>query len=144
MFSLPSLACLLFVGLAVSAVGHGAEPPLPIFTDVTEQAGLDFKHGFGDDNLSNIVEGTGSGAVFFDYDGDGWLDIYLLNGAWHPEVSDTRGRKYRGQLKNRLFRNNRDGTFTDVTDEAGWATWDSVSARRRRISTATGTWICTC
>jgi hypothetical protein len=69
--------------------------------------------------LSNIVEGTGSGAVFFDYNGDGWLDIYLPNGAWHADVSDTRGRKYRGQLKNRLFRNNRDGTFTDVTDEAG-------------------------
>jgi enediyne biosynthesis protein E4 len=115
-----SFVVFVLVGLVgLQTTIHGAETPLPVFTDVTEQAGLDSKHGFGDDNLSNIVEGTGSGAVLFDYDGDGWLDIYLPNGAWHPDVSDNRGRRYRGQLKNRLYRNNRDGTFTEMTDEAG-------------------------
>ncbi|MCH5376289.1 MAG: VCBS repeat-containing protein, partial [Planctomycetes bacterium] len=96
-----------------------AERALPVFTDVTVQAGIDAKHGFGDDDLSNIVEGTGAGAAFFDFNGDGWLDIYLPNGCWLPQVSDNRGRKYRGQLKNHLFQSNRDGTFRDVTDEAG-------------------------
>jgi enediyne biosynthesis protein E4 len=109
----------LVLGLAMSAACYAAETALPVFTDVTDQAGLNVKHSFGDDRLSNIVEGTGAGAAFFDYDGDGWLDIYLPNGAWLPDVSDNRGRQNRGQLKNRLFRNNRDGTFTDVTDQAG-------------------------
>ncbi|NLX55488.1 MAG: CRTAC1 family protein [Planctomycetaceae bacterium] len=88
-------------------------------TDVTESSGLIFHHRFGDDNLSNIVEGTGSGAVMFDYDGDGWLDVYFVCGTWHTDINDTRGRKYRGTLSNRLFRNKQDGTFEDVTEQAG-------------------------
>jgi hypothetical protein len=97
-----------------------AEPPAaPEFVDVTQEAGLIARHQFGDDDLSNIVEGTGAGAVFFDYDGDGWLDIYLLNGCWLPDVNDNRGRTYRGKLANRLFRNRADGTFQDVTQQAG-------------------------
>jgi len=92
---------------------------LPVFTDVTDQAGIRFKQSFGDFELSNIVEGTGSGAMFFDYNGDGWLDIYFPNGRWHKDVSDNRGRELRGKLRNYLYRNNGDGTFTDVTEEAG-------------------------
>ena len=79
---------------------------LPVFEDVTEAAGLNFKHGFGDEKLSNIVEGTGAGAMFFDYDGDGWLDIYLVNGCYRPDVNDNTGRRLRGQLSNALYRNN--------------------------------------
>lgn len=101
--------------LAVTA----AEPPLPVFTDVTKQSGIRVKHSYGDFKLSNIVEGTGAGVMFFDYDGDGWLDIYFVNGCWLREVSDNRGRRLRGKLANSLYRNNRDGTFTDVTAEAG-------------------------
>ncbi len=89
------------------------------FVDVTEQAGLNASHSFGDDDLSNIVEGTGAGAAFFDFDGDGWLDIYLPNGCWLSDVNDNRGRTYRGKLSNKLFRNQRDGTFQDVTQQAG-------------------------
>ena len=95
------------------------EPPVPVFTDVTEKAGIHFKHSFGDKELSNIVEGTGAGAMFFDYDGDGWLDIYLVNGRYRPDVNDNSGRRLKGKLSNRLYRNNHDGTFTDVTDEGG-------------------------
>ncbi len=91
----------------------------PTFTDVTEQAGIDFVQRFGDDKLSNIVEGSGSGAVFFDYDGDGWLDLYFLCGCWHKEVSDNRSRNYRDKLTNKLYRNRQDGTFEDVTEAAG-------------------------
>ncbi len=92
---------------------------LPVFTDVTDSAGIDFKQSYGDYDLSNIVEGTGSGAMFFDYDGDGWQDIYLLNGTWLKEVNDNRGRRLRGKLTNRLYRNNGDGTFSDTTVKAG-------------------------
>jgi hypothetical protein len=90
-----------------------------VFTDITAAAGINAVHRYGDDDLSNIVEGTGAGAVLFDYNGDGWLDIYLLNGCWLREVNDNRGRRFRGKLTNSLYRNNRDGTFTDVTSEAG-------------------------
>ena len=55
----------------------------------------------------------GGGAAFFDYDHDGWLDIFLVNGtSLDPAVRDRRPRSY-------LFHNNRDGTFTDVTEKAG-------------------------
>lgn len=112
------VASAWFVGWLGVVVTLGAQER-PRFTDVTQEAGIDFRHRFGDDELSNIVEGTGAGAMFFDYNGDGWLDIYFCNGSWTPGVSDNRGRQYRGQLTNRLYRNNRDGTFTDVTREAG-------------------------
>ncbi|MHC4737910.1 MAG: CRTAC1 family protein [Planctomycetota bacterium] len=95
------------------------EQKLPIFTDVTKQAKINAKHSYGDFDLSNIVEGTGTGAMFFDYNNDGWLDIYLTNGCWLKEVSDNIGRKLRGKLANSLYKNNGDGTFTDVTNKAG-------------------------
>ncbi len=113
----------VWIGSLVVAVqaawAVGAEPDLPVFTDVTREAGIRAKHSFGDEDLSNIVEGTGAGAMLFDYDGDGWVDIYLLNGCWLKEVNDNRGRRLRGKLANSLYRNNGDGTFTDVTREAG-------------------------
>jgi len=114
-----SLAAVLFGAFSMAIPAVGAESELPVFTDVTEKAGIHFKHSFGDMHLSNIVEGTGSGGMFFDYDGDGWLDIYLCNGRWTEGVSDNTGRRLRGKLSNRLYRNNHDGTFTDVTEKAG-------------------------
>jgi hypothetical protein len=110
-----ALCALLLISLGGTAA---AEDKLPIFADVTEAAGLAFKHSYGDDNLSNIVEGTGPGCAFFDYDGDGFLDVYLLNGAWRREVNDNMGRRYRGKLANKLYRNRGDGTFEDVTQKA--------------------------
>ncbi|MCD6339494.1 MAG: CRTAC1 family protein [Verrucomicrobia bacterium] len=107
-------------GLLWSLIAAGAAAAeLPKFTDITESAGIRFRHSLGDDELSNIVEGTGPGGALFDYDNDGDLDIYFVNGCWHPDVSDNRGRRYRGKHRNALYRNNGDGTFTDVTDEAG-------------------------
>ncbi|MGO8746812.1 MAG: CRTAC1 family protein [Thermoguttaceae bacterium] len=110
---------VLIVALLPVFPARAAEPKLPTFTDVTERAGVRFKHSFGDMELSNIVEGTGSGCMFFDYDNDGWLDIYLVNGRYRPDVNDNTGRRLKGKLSNRLFHNNRDGTFSDVTEKAG-------------------------
>jgi hypothetical protein len=92
---------------------------LPTFTEVTEEAGIRFKHSYGDYRLSNIVEGTGAGVGCFDYDGDGWVDLYFLNGAWTEGVSDTRGRELRGKLFNALYRNLGNGKFVEVTFAAG-------------------------
>jgi enediyne biosynthesis protein E4 len=112
----------LAIGALVTAAALlGAAPPTggPVFVDVTGRAGIAFHHSYGDVELDNIVEGTGSGACVFDYDGDGWLDIYLPNGRWEKNVSSNRGRSLQGQLENALYHNNRDGTFSDVTDKAG-------------------------
>ncbi|MBN2593793.1 MAG: CRTAC1 family protein [Sedimentisphaerales bacterium] len=109
----------IFVLIFQVSIVNGAEQTLPVFTDVTKQAGINFKHSFGDFELSNIVEGTGAGAMFFDYNGDGWLDIYFINGCWLKTVNDNRGRNLRDKLTNSLYRNNKDGTFSDVTENAG-------------------------
>lgn len=110
---------LLIVLTATQLTALGKPRSLPVFTDVTQEAGIHVKHSYGDFELSNIVEGTGSGGMFFDYNGDGWLDIYLPNGCWLKTVNDNRGRSLRGKLFNHLYKNNGDGTFSDVTQKAG-------------------------
>ena len=81
-------------------------------TDVAAKAGLTAPVIYGGvDANTYIVEAIGCGAAFFDYDNDGWLDILLLSGTrWAGVPSGTT---------NRLYRNNRDGSFTDVTEKAG-------------------------
>ncbi len=106
------------LGLAPSA-GAAVETTWPKFIDVTDSAGLRFQHNLGDLDLNNIVEATGPGCAVFDYDNDGFLDIYFVNGRWHPDISDNRGRNLKGKLRNALYRNNGDLTFTDVTAKAG-------------------------
>jgi len=81
------------------------------FTDVTERAGIRFTHNSGRAGKRFLPETLGSGCAFFDADGDGWPDILLLNGKdWEP-----RGRK----SLSALYRNNHDGTFTNVTAGSG-------------------------
>ncbi|MFH1924294.1 MAG: CRTAC1 family protein [Planctomycetota bacterium] len=111
---------ILSLAVMLQALAAGAEElELPVFTDVTQESGIRVKHSFGDFHLDNIVEATGAGAMFFDYDGDGWLDAYFPNGCWLKEVSDNRGRSLRDKLADSLWRSNGDGTFTDVTERAG-------------------------
>jgi hypothetical protein len=102
--------------------GHaGARPPSAetapgvSFTDVTGPAGLLRAANVSGsrDDKQFLLEEMGGGAAFFDYDHDGWVDIFLVNGtSLDPAVRDRRPRSY-------LFHNNRDGTFTDVTEKAG-------------------------
>lgn len=83
------------------------------FDDVSAQAGLKSPTIFGGRNKNKyIVETTGCGAAFFDYDNDGWVDIFLVNGQ-------SFERNEFPIPTNRLLHNNRDGTFTDVTGRAG-------------------------
>lgn len=113
-----SLRHLTVVVILWTTAGYGTAQRLPVFTDVTEKAGITISHSYGDFDLSNIVEGTGAGAMFFDYDGDGWLDIYFVNGCWLKSVNDNRGRGLRDKLANSLYRNKGNGTFEDVTIKA--------------------------
>ncbi|HDY75031.1 MAG TPA: CRTAC1 family protein [Candidatus Marinimicrobia bacterium] len=95
-----------------------AQVPDVTFTDITEEAGIDFRYTFGDYTYGNILESSGSGVSVFDYDGDGDLDLYMLNGTYLDGISDPNGIVFK-DTPNQLYRNNGDGTFTDVTKEAG-------------------------
>src|SRR6266704_3646118 len=87
------------------------------FKDVTSSSGLvKFLHRSGSPEKTTILESVGSGVALLDYDNDGWLDIYLLNGS---TVAALNGRE--APLRAMLFHNNHDGTFTDVTEKAGVA-----------------------
>lgn len=96
-----------------------AQQDYPQLVDVTLQAGITFVHSLGDDDMDNLVESNAAGCAFFDYDGDGDLDAYLLNGTYLDGISHVRGRVNKGKLVNELYRNNGDGSFTNVTAEAG-------------------------
>lgn len=88
-----------------------------VFVDITKQAGLDkFRHRSGTPEKATLLETIGSGVALLDYDNDGWLDIYLLNGSTFPAL---KGKEPAPRAM--LFHNNHDGTFTDVTDKAGVA-----------------------
>lgn len=80
--------------------------------DVTSAAGIQFRHNSGAYGGKLLPETLGSGCAFLDYDADGWQDILLINGMDWPQH-----KRQRSTL--RLYRNNRDGTFTDVTRRAG-------------------------
>ena len=82
------------------------------FVDVAQAAGLRAPVIYGGtEEKKYLVEATGCGCAFIDYDNDGWMDIFVLSG--------TRLEGAPGGTSNRLYKNNRDGTFTDVTEKAG-------------------------
>jgi enediyne biosynthesis protein E4 len=89
-----------------------------IFTDVTKKAGITFKYTFGDDSYKNIIESSGSGITVFDYNNDGLMDLYIMNGTYLEGISDPAGKKYKDS-HNELYKNNGDGTFTEVSKTAG-------------------------
>src|SRR5207248_3360650 len=105
----------LLVNRLGGASPHGESGSKVLFTDISAQAGL-----AGAKNTSGarkdkqfLLEEMGGGVALFDYDNDGWLDIFLVNGtSLDPATRNRQPTSY-------LFHNNRDGTFTDITGKAG-------------------------
>jgi enediyne biosynthesis protein E4 len=94
---------------------------LPQFADVTARSGVNFKHEASLTSEKYLPESMGAGVAMFDYDNDGYLDLFFVNGALlrDPMPRGAAPDKSQPRFWNRLYRNNRDGTFTDVTDKAG-------------------------
>ena len=88
------------------------------FEEVAARSGIDFRYTFGDRSYENILESSGSGVTIMDYNNDGLMDLYLMNGTYLEGISDSSGKIY-ADTANRLYRNNGDGTFTDVSARSG-------------------------
>ncbi len=120
---LAAAALYLIVGIAAALLiaagcrrvaSRGAQASLPAgvtYEDVAQSAGIQFRHDDGRKGTATMLEQIGPGCALLDYDGDGWLDLYFVNGR------DRYGHGRKRQ--NALYRNNRDGTFTDATNRAG-------------------------
>ena len=106
---------------ALAAVALLAAPAdLPQFVDIAAKAGIHFRQEASRTSQKFLIEAMGGGVAMLDYDGDGRLDLYFVNGAALKESMNGRQPdKSEPRFWNRLYRNNGDGTFTDVTEKAG-------------------------
>src|SRR5262245_14366778 len=102
--------CRFFVALMVAGRLSAATPVQ--FTDITQAAGIRFVHNSGAFGKKYLPETIGSGVVVLDADGDGWQDILFVNSTSWPGRPRTRSLPA-------LYRNNRNGTFTDITAGSG-------------------------
>ena len=115
----------LAAAAATAAIVSGADSPLPTFVDVARQAGVVFHHTNGASAEKHIVETMGSGGVFFDYDDDGWIDIFLVDGGSIADPAVAR------RARHRLYHNRGNGTpgAPDARFPARWG-----GARRDRYT----------
>jgi enediyne biosynthesis protein E4 len=109
------VTALLAAWLALLGSGSPADCPVR-FTDVAASAGLHFVHARGATKEHHLAETMGSGLAWLDYDNDGWMDLYVVQGGPFPPPAGGTGSPL---AQDRLFHNNGDGTFTDVTEKAG-------------------------
>jgi len=124
-----TLTLLLIVGAAATAMGqavpNASQTPSAKsairFEDATAKAGIDATDSFGSAQLGSLLEGTGAGCVWFDYNNDGLPDLYVLSGRTLPASMTPHPLTATPDPppQNHLYRNNGDGTFTDVTEKAG-------------------------
>ncbi len=120
---------LLLTSFGAAATWAASPPHFDpvVFQEVAAASGARFVTDSGRTARKHQPETMVAGVALFDYDNDGWLDIYVVNGAHMPDLDKSAPRYW-----NRLFRNNRDGTFTDVTEAAG------VAGRGYDLGVATG------
>src|SRR6266849_2975340 len=113
------LALLLPLSLLVAMDGSSFQTPQPTkplasFTDLAKEAGLTMMNVFGGETTKKyIIETTGTGVAIFDFDNDGWPDIFVVNGTTLEASATGKGPA------SHLYHNNHDGTFTDVTAKSG-------------------------
>ena len=99
---------------SLTRIAAAGEPPLYPFSEIPSSvSGITWTHTAGNSPDKYLPESTGAGCAFLDYDSDGWMDIYLVNSGSCDFFTPSP------PLRNALYRNNRDGTFTDVTEKAG-------------------------
>src|SRR5664279_35075 len=119
------LICIFSAGRLLSqnspAPTSVKQAPFPQFTDVTGRTGIHFRTESSATSQKYLIETMGGGVAILDYDGDGLMDLFFVNGA---ELSDPMAKgaqpdKSNPRYWNRLYHNNGDGTFTDVTEKAG-------------------------
>ena len=111
---------LCILGLALFATAQEA-PPLPVFLDVTAKSGIAFQLLSSRTSQKYLIETMPGGVAMLDYDGDGLQDLFFVNGARlrDPMPDGDAPDKSEPKYWNRLYHNNGDGTFTDVTEKAG-------------------------
>jgi hypothetical protein len=114
----------LFADAQMRGAGQPSKPiapSLPTFADVTAKSGIRFRHQASKTSRKYLIESMGAGVAMFDYNNDGLLDLFFVNGAAlrDPMPPDAKPDKTDARYWNRLYRNNGDGTFTDVTEKAG-------------------------
>jgi len=117
----PALLAPRMIPARLFAAEAPTKPSAPFsrFVDVAQAAGLRDAIIYGEpDSCTYIVESMATGCAFFDYDNDGWMDIFILGGRTLKGTPPGSG--------NRLYHNNRDGTFTDVTAKSGLADRDGA------------------
>ena len=109
---------LLFPFLSIFVALWTSAETLPVFVDVTEEVGIDFKHNNGKTEHKHVIETMGSGVLFFDYDADGNIDLYFVNSGPVPVdgISDKTKSEHGSNV---LYRNEGNGHFIDVSDAAG-------------------------
>src|SRR5262245_54021132 len=107
-----SFISCFFVCFVFSLLAFPTTPTI-VFRDIAKAAGIRFIHDNAATPEKYLIETMGAGCGWIDYDADGLLDLYLVNGA------ATRIYKPTARLRGALYRNNGDGTFTDVTEKAG-------------------------
>ena len=108
--------CWIFL-ICISTVMYGQKKNI-VFTDVTKQARIDFKYTFGDYSYKNILESSGSGITVFDYNNDHFMDLYMMNGTYIEGISDPEGKVF-NNTPDKLYKNNGNGTFSEVSKIAG-------------------------
>ena len=117
------LLIIQHVAAQTGAKSSSPGPVLPGFSEITETSGIGFRHQAAKTSQKYLIETMGAGVAVLDYDQDGWVDLYFVNGASldDPMQPGSAPRKQDSRFWNRLYRNNGRGGFTDTTKAAGAA-----------------------